>query len=160
MDINHYHQDTPELDFAEYFNGEVKAWGIIQNWRGQVIERFDITMVGHWEGDQGRLEEDFVFYDGKKQHRTWNINKLDSMTYQASADDIIGIAKATSKGNAIRWNYQMDITVNISTYRINFDDWMWLLNDGVAVNRSYMKKFGLTVGELTVFMKKTHNPAS
>ncbi len=112
-------------------------------------------MIGHWEGDKGTLEEDFVFYDGKLQHRTWNITKIDANKYTATADDIIGVATANSSGNAIRWNYQMDITVDNSTYRISFDDWMWLLNDGVIVNRSSMKKFGFTVGELTVFLRKT-----
>ncbi|HAQ50270.1 MAG TPA: DUF3833 domain-containing protein, partial [Gammaproteobacteria bacterium] len=26
--------------------------------------------------------------------------------------------------------------------------------DGVLINRSYLKKFGITVGELTLFMQK------
>ena len=49
----------------------------------------------------------------------------------------------------------MDVTTEGgSTYRLKFDDWMWLMNDGVLMNRSYMKKFGITVGEITIFMKK------
>ena len=28
------------------------------------------------------------------------------------------------------------------------------MNDGVLINRSYLKKFGLTVAELTIFMQK------
>jgi hypothetical protein len=34
---------------------------------------------------------------------------------------------------------------------------MWAMNDGVVVNRSYLKKFGFTVAELTLFMQK-QNP--
>lgn len=111
--------------------------------------------VCHWDGDEGTMEEDFVFYDGKLQHRTWKIKRLSDSSYRATADDIIGIAKAKRKGNAIQWNYQMDIKVDARTYRISFDDWMWQLHDGVVINRSYMKKFGFTVGELTVFLQKT-----
>jgi hypothetical protein len=51
----------------------------------------------------------------------------------------------------------MDLDVDGSTYRIRFDDWMWAMNDGVVVNRSYLKKFGFTVAELTLFMQK-QNP--
>ncbi|MBL6621549.1 MAG: DUF3833 family protein, partial [Rickettsiales bacterium] len=40
-------------------------------------------------------------------------------------------------------------------FRIKFDDWMWQLNDGVVINRSYLKKFGFTIAELTLFMQKT-----
>ena len=155
MDLNHYANDAPVFRMEDYFQGEVKAWGIIQNWRGKVIERFDIRMVGSWDGDNGTMEEDFLFYDGKQQHRTWKIKRLSDSSYQATADDIIGIASANRNGNTIQWNYQMDISVDGSTYRISFDDRMWQLNDGVVINRSYMKKFGFTVGELTVFLKKT-----
>jgi hypothetical protein len=48
----------------------------------------------------------------------------------------------------------MDLQVGDSNYKIAFDDRMFLMNDGVIVNRAFMKKFGLKVGELTVFMQK------
>ena len=54
----------------------------------------------------------------------------------------------------MRWAYQMDLDVGDNTYRITFDDWMFLMNDGVLINRSYLKKFGITVAELTLFMQK------
>jgi hypothetical protein len=48
----------------------------------------------------------------------------------------------------------MDVPVGDSKYRLRFDDWMWAMNDGVLMNRSYMKKFGITVAEVTIFMQK------
>ncbi len=51
----------------------------------------------------------------------------------------------------------MDIIVDNSTYKVRFDDWMWQMNDGIIINRSYIKKFGITVAELTLFMKKLDN---
>ena len=54
----------------------------------------------------------------------------------------------------MRWAYQMDLPVGDNTFRITFDDWMFLMNDGVLVNRSYLKKFGFKVAELTLFMQK------
>ena len=48
----------------------------------------------------------------------------------------------------------MDVPVGDTSYRLNFDDWMWAMNDGVIINRSYMKKFGFRVAELTIFMQK------
>ena len=49
----------------------------------------------------------------------------------------------------------MDLPVGDRTFRITFDDWMFRLNDGVLVNRSYLKKFGITFAELSLFMKTT-----
>lgn len=152
--LNHYKGTTPELDLKEYFTGPIKAWGIIQDRKGHVTRRFDVTMTGTWDGDTGTLEEHFEFYDGKTEKRTWTIKKIATQQYVGTAGDIIGNASGNVQGNAMRWAYQMDLDVGDNTYRITFDDWMFLMNDGVLINRSYLKKFGITMAELTLFMQK------
>jgi hypothetical protein len=152
--LDHYKEMEPKADLKTYFTGPIKAWGIIQDWRGRVVERFDVKMVGTWEGNKGRLEEDFVYYDGREQKRIWHITQLEDGSFEGRADDIIDKAKGAQSGNALQWAYQMDIETGGSTYRITFDDWMFQMNDGVLINRSYLKKFGFTVAELTLFMKK------
>lgn len=153
-DVTHYQGMKPEMDIQTYFSGPIKAWGIVQDWRGRVVSRFDVTMVGSWQGDNGTLEEEFTYYDGSTQQRVWKITKLEDGRYEGTAGDIIGTAKGQGSGNAVNWHYQMDVPVGDSTYRLKFDDWMWLMNDGVLINRSYLKKFGITVAELTIFMQK------
>lgn len=152
--LNYYKNTTPRADIKEYFNGPIKAWGIVQDRKGRVVRKFDINMVGKWEGDVGTLTENFEFYDGKKQQRIWTIKKLADGKYEGTASDIIGKATGKSEGNAVQWNYIMDLPVDNTTYRIRFDDWMWVMNDGVLINRSYLKKFGFTVSELSIFMQK------
>jgi len=47
------------------------------------------------------------------------------------------------------------VPVDDKSYRLKFDDWMWAMDDGnVVINRSYLKKFGITVAEITIFMQK------
>jgi hypothetical protein len=152
--ITNYADQKPPLDLKEYFNGPIKAWGIVQDRSGKVIQRFDVVMVGTWEGDVGTLKENFVYYDGKKQERIWTITKISDSLYEGTAHDILGKAQGNLSGNAMRWAYQMDLPVNGTTYRITFDDWMFNMNDGVLINRSYLKKFGITMAELTLFMQK------
>ena len=152
--VENYKDTEPKMDIKEYFNGPIKAWGIVQDWKGKVVSRFDVDMVGSWEGDKGKLEEEFRYYNGEAQHRTWNITKVSEDRYIGKASDIIGEARGEEKGSAVNWGYEMDLEVDGSTYRIKFDDWMWLMNDGVLINRSYLKKFGFTVAELTLFMQK------
>lgn len=149
-----YNDTQPRADIKEFFTGPIKGWGIVQDWRGRVVTRFDVDMVGTWQGDKGRLEELFTYYDGKEEVRVWNIDKIGANSYRGTADDIIGEAIGETNGTAIRWAYQMDIAVGGNTFRLTFDDWMYQMNDGVLVNRSYLKKFGFTVAELTLFMKK------
>lgn len=153
-DLDYYKGTVPQADIKEYFNGPVKAWGVVQDRSGRVTRRFDVKMVGKWDGDVGTLTEDFDYYDGKKQQRVWTIKKLADGSYEGTASDIIDKATGKMEGSAVRWNYVMDLPVDDTTYRIRFDDWMWVMNDGVLINRSYLKKFGITVAELTIFMQR------
>jgi hypothetical protein len=149
-----YKDTKPVLDLQTYFTGPIKAWGLIQNRSGEVTRRFDVTMNGTWKGDVGTLEEHFQYYDGETQKRVWTITKTAENRYEGTAGDILDKASGHSSGSAMRWAYKMDLPVGDTTYRITFDDWMFLMNDGVLINRSYLKKFGITVAELTLFMQK------
>ena len=58
--------------------------------------------------------------------------------YEGRASDILDKPQALPA--ATRWTYKMDLSVGDNTYRITFDDWMFLMNDGILINRSYLKK--------------------
>lgn len=154
LDVSRHQQDGPPLDLKAYFSGPVHGWGFVQDWRGRVVSRFDVKMQGEWEGETGTLTEDFSWYDGEPQRRVWTITRTGGGGFEGEADDIIGKAAGQISGNAARWNYVMDLPVGGTSYRLSFDDWMWLMNDDVLINRSYFKKFGFTVAELTLFMQK------
>ena len=154
MDGKVYQDMTPKFVLEDFFNGHIKGVGVVQNWRGQVVRRFDFTIDASWEGNEGQLLEDFNFYDGEVKHRTWHITALGDGQYTGTAGDIVGVATGQSHGNALQWQYLMSVPTDGKTYDIKFDDWMWLMNDNTVVNRSYMKKFGLTVGEISIFMTK------
>lgn len=153
-DVKQYAEEQPPLDLREYFNGPIKAWGLVQDRSGKVVNRFDVVMYGSWEGDVGTLKEHFTYYDGKTQERVWTIRRTAEGRYEGTAGDIIGTAQGEVAGNAMRWAYVMDLPVGDKTYKITFDDWMFNMNDGVLINRSYLKKFGITMAELTLFMQK------
>lgn len=153
-EIDSYTGSEPEITAREFFTGPIKAWGIVQDWRGRVTTRFDADMIGSWEGNVGTLEEEFEFYDGKRQTRVWTLHESDDGLITGTAPDVLGEASGRTAGSALNLRYQMDLEVGGKTYRVKFDDWMWLMNGDVVINRAYIKKFGLTVGQLTVFMQK------
>ncbi len=152
--LSAYKGSEPAFDLQEYFTGPIKAWGLVQDRKGKVTRRFDVTMHGSWEGNVGTLEEKFEYYDGKTDTRIWTITKIADKQYEGQAGDIIGKATGQLEGSAMRWAYVMDLPVGDTSYKITFDDWMFQMNDGVLINRSYLKKFGITVAELTLFMQK------
>lgn len=152
--LDYYKDSKPEADIQKYFNGNIKAWGLVQDWRGRVNTRFDVDMVGSWEGNVGTLKENFQYYDGRTQQRIWTITKIEDGIYEGTASDIVGKAIGATKGSGVKWSYVMDIPVDGKIHRLKLDDWMWQMNDGILINRSYLKKFGITVAELTLFMQK------
>jgi hypothetical protein len=48
----------------------------------------------------------------------------------------------------------MDLEVDGTSYRVNFDDWFWAFDENTMMNRSYIKKFGIVMAEVTIFMQK------
>jgi len=152
--IQNYADQTPSVDVRDFFEGEITAWGVVQNRSGEVINRFRADMHGSWDGDSGVLDEEFFYSNGDTQTRQWQFVKQGENYYTGTASDVIGEATIDQAGNAINLNYTLRVPVGDRTYDLNFDDWMWLVEDETIINRATMKKFGFRVGELIVVIQK------
>jgi len=74
--------------------------------------------------------------------------------YEGRADDVIGNAQGQAVGNALNWRYTLALPVDGSVYEVQFDDWMYLMNDRVMLNKAQMRKFGIYLGEVTLSFSK------
>jgi hypothetical protein len=148
--VNDYASEKPVLDLRQYFNGVVDAWGIFTDRSGKVVKRFTVVMHCQWNGDQGVLDEDFVYSDGSKQKRIWRLQHLGNGRYSGQADDVIGVADGETRGNAFNWRYTLALPVGSQVWQVQFDDWMYLLDDKVMLNKAAMSKFGIFLGEVTL----------
>lgn len=150
-----YKEETPIMDMKTYFNGPIDAWGLFQNYREKVVRRFHVDMTGKWEGNKGILDERFTYADGSKQRRVWNLVRIDENNYTGTADDVVGEATGVAFGHALRWQYTMALEVDDDIYHVQFDDWMYLIDENTVINRSVMSKFGVDLGEvILVFIKR------
>lgn len=148
--IDAYEQERPVLDLAGYFSGSIDGWGMFQDRSGKVVKRFHVGIAASWQGNVGTLDEDFTYSDGSKDRRVWTVTKLDERTYEGRADDVVGVATGIARGNALRWRYVLRLPVEGRVYDVDFDDWMFLMDDKVMLNRSVMSKFGIRLGEVTL----------
>ena len=48
----------------------------------------------------------------------------------------------------------MNVKANGKTWLLHFDDWMYLQDDNHLFNKTEMKKFGFTVGTVTLFFSR------
>lgn len=150
----HYNNKQPQLKLEEFFNGSLRAWGMLQNHRGQVTRRFVVDMQGTWQENTGVLEEHFVFDDGETQQRTWHLKKLTDGHYTGSASDVIGVANGLAQGFALNWQYTLTISIDGEDWSFTLDDWMFMMDNEHLFNRTAIKKFGLTAAELTLWIEK------
>ena len=152
--VSDYAQQRPKLELDRYFNGRIRAHGIFQKRGGEVVRRFTVVMDCHWEGNQGVLDEAFTYSDGTTERRVWRLTKHADGRYTGRADDVVGEAQGQTAGNAFRWNYTLRLPVDGKEYEVQFDDWMFLVDDRVLLNRATMSKFGVTLGEVLLSFTK------
>lgn len=154
MQVEDFKDAEPRLKIEEYFLGETRAWGIFEDRFGKLRRQFVVDITGTIEGDELVLDERFDYDDGEQDQRIWRIRKLDEHTYEGRADDVIGVARGESYGNALNWAYDIDLKMGDNTLRVHFNDWMFLQEDGVLVNRARVSKWGFKIGEVTLFFKR------
>jgi hypothetical protein len=164
--LSDYEKSSPEFIFEDYFSGELIAWGMIQDYQQKLTRHFCVEIQASWSDKNGQLEavidEQFYFNDGETDRRIWRISKNHSKSntyYTGYAGDVEGLASGASAGNAFQWQYRLQIPLrksdgSVSSIDIDIDDWIFLIDEHRAFNRSSMKKFGVKVGEITLFFSK------
>ena len=158
VNIDEYRAEQPVLELREYFDGTIDAWGMFQDRSGKVVKRFHVLIEASWQGDTGTLDEHFTYSDGSTQRRVWTITRLGPGRYSGRADDVVGEASGDAAGNALRWRYVLALPVDGKVYNVDFDDWMFLMDDRVMLNRSLMSKWGFRLGEVTLSFHKRPRP--
>lgn len=143
-----------ELNLEEFFDGRVVAYGQFQDVFGTVRRRFEVDIQGTWDGRTLTLVEDFVYDDASSEQRIWTLEKTGPDGWRGSAPGVIGVATGQERGDTFNWQYTIDLPVPESTMRVTFDDWMWLLSDDRLLNRAYMKRAGVDIGDVIITFVK------
>ncbi len=149
-----YAAQQPTLDLRQYFNGKLLAHGIVTDRGGKVTQRFTVALTGSWQGDEGTLDEQFSYADGRREQRIWKLTRASDGRYTGRAADVLGEARGQAAGNALNWRYTLLLPVDGRTWEIDFDDWMFLVDDQVMLNRAVMSKFGIRLGEVLLSFQR------
>ena len=79
---------------------------------------------------------------------------LGNNKYSGTASDVVGEAYGTSSGNALNWKYKLNLKVKDSTILVDFDDWMFLQDKNILMNRAEIKKWGINIGVVSITFLK------
>jgi hypothetical protein len=156
VDPKAYSRERPSFELQRYFDGTLEGHGMFVDRSGEVTRRFVVTVRGEWTGDGGTLHEDFVWSDGERETRVWKLTPgADAARWNGAADNVLGTAQGVVAGNALNWKYAYRLkTKEGSTYDIDFDDWMFRIDERVVLNRAVLTFWGFKVGEVLISFRK------
>jgi len=144
-----------QLNLEDFFAGPVTASGQFQDIFGTVRRRFDVDIASDWDGETLTLTEDFTYEDGSTERRVWTLVKTGPDTWAGTAPGVQGTASGREAGDTFNWRYTIDLPVGDGdTLRATFDDWMWLMSDRTLLNRAYMSRAGIPLGEVIIWFAK------
>ena len=149
-----YAGKTPTLEIQKFLNGKLEAWGVLVDYTGKADMHFHVTMEGEWHGNEGTLKEWFDYSDGRKDQRVWTFKFDSEHHFTGTAHDVVGIGNGQQYGNAVNMKYTLRVPRKDSTIDLSMDDWLYLVDEHTLINRTKMRKFGVTVGELIISFHK------
>lgn len=149
-----YAGQTPAFDLRAHLNGPIRCEGVIYGPMGRVASRFVGDFSAEWDGNRGVMKEHFLYDSGRTQDREWRLEIGNDDRIRALADDIIGAGRGQQEGPAVNLNYTIRLPKEAGGHVLNVTDWMYLAPNGVIVNRSQFRKFGIKVAELVATMRR------
>ncbi len=156
MSVNRYKNNKPKFILENFFSGQISAWGLFEDPFGIIRKRFTCKITGKWDDKLKtlKIKEDFLYDDGVKENRNWELLKKSSNCYVGTTDNVIGEAVGYTAGNTFHWKYTFELKLFGNKTRVQFDDWMYLQDNNIIINKAKMKKFGFKLGTVILFYKK------
>jgi hypothetical protein len=142
------------LRLESFFLGDTVGHGVIHDRFGRLIGEATAEMSGSWRDDIFLLDELFRYTDGRTQARTWSIRLDGNRGYRITAPEMVGEGRGTASGNSLALDYRLRVPVGGREMTLRFDDRMYLLDDGVLINTSTAKKFGITLARLAFSFRR------
>lgn len=152
--VSEYADNKPVMVVEEFFNGSLRAHGIVKDRGGKVIRYFNASIKADWVDGVGTLDEVFRFDDGEEQRRIWKLVRGDDGNYVGTANDVVGSSTLEVAGNSLFLDYVLRIPYGDGTLDLNIDDRMYLVSERVLINESVMTKWGFNVGQITLVIEK------
>lgn len=145
---------SARFELTEFLEGRTSAWGIFEDRFGRLRRRFSVEMHGRWDGDTFVLEESFNYDTGEREERTWRVVPAGGGRFTATCPDCIGTATGECDSQSIRMRYRFRLKLETRAISVDFDDRIYRMGDTIAVNRATMRKWGVKLGELSLFFTR------
>ena len=138
----------PTFEPESYFAGSLDAYGVFVDRFGSIQRQFEVVVEGRKTDTGFSLDEYFLYDDGEREERRWDVTALGNGRYEGRCRDVIGVAHGVCTANMLSWKYRFRLEMFGRKVAVTFDDVMVLQFGGVLVNRATVSKAGLKLGEV------------
>ena len=153
QDVNPVSAPEP-FEITTFLLGRTQAWGIFEDRFGRLRRRFTVELNGYWRDDTFCLDEVFTFDTGDVETRNWLVKPTSGGNFVATCDDCVGELRGTTEPNVLRMRYKFRLDLGTSVIVVDFDDRIYRMGQRTAVNRATMRKYGIRLGDLSLFFRK------
>lgn len=143
------------FELTSFLEGQTRAWGVFEDRFGRLKRRFTVEMNGRWNQGSFVLDERFVYDSGEIETRTWHVTPLGAGRFRATCADCVGNAYGKSDADSVRMSYHFRLKLGTRELIVAFDDRLYRMGDANAVNRATMSKWGIKLGELSLFFQRS-----
>ena len=144
--------ETTPVDF---FTGTSNSSGVMENRKGTPTARITTHITGVWRDSVLYLEQDLNLEGSEPNHRSWELRKTGTHTYEATATGIRGVAKGTLYGPYFTWRFPLQIAKKGLVRHVWMRQHMYVQPGGRAmIIRSILSKAGIRVAQITEVFRK------
>ena len=149
LPMDRFANTAPAFDPLAFFTGHTTSWGVVENRAGAPADIVTTDCVGEADGPDGLRMVQHVTNAGGTTVRQWHMRRLGPHEFQATANDMVGTATGQAQGRVFHWRWTLATRPGQSWRDVEFEQWMYLMDDGAMVNRTVVRKLGLTLAEVT-----------
>jgi hypothetical protein len=145
-----YAAERPLLDLKTYFNGTAGRPRHLHRPLGQGGAALHGADDGHLARQPGRARR--ALHLQRRQDRAPRLapHRRRQRPLERPRRRRGGRGRGPRRGNALNWRYTLRLPVDGKVYEVQFDDWMYLIDERVMLNKAEMSKFGVRLGEVTL----------
>ena len=140
----------PALDPVRFFTGHVVSWGVMEDRSGAPTSIVTTDCVGAAQGTDGlSMTQTLHVGTDPAQTRTWQMRRVGPGRFEATANDMVGIATGEAAGRAFHWQWTLALQPGNALKNVTMEQWWYLLDDSSMLNRTTVSKLGVIAAEVT-----------
>ncbi len=152
--VGGFRATAPAIDPIHFFTGHVVSWGVLENRSGGPTSVVQTDCVGEADEEVLRMTQRLTVGQDAPVTRTWQMRRAGPGRYEATANDMVGVAAGEAAGRAFHWTWVLATSPGNPLRNVTMEQWWYLLDDGSMLNRTTIRKFGAILAEVSEHFRR------